>query len=194
MNTQPLSTEAVWRKLGEELRRFIRRRVPDDELAEDLLQESFLRIHQKIASLADTDRLAAWVYRVARNVVADHFRKSAREGRAPLLVYADPPDDADNRLVRTPCISSQWQSDLILQLPETYQQAVRLAEIEGLAQRQVAQRLGLSLSAAKSRIQRGRALLKEAFEACCRFEFDSRGNLIDVDPRPGGCGCRECAD
>ena len=72
--------------------------------------------------------------------------------------------------------------------------ARELAEIEGLPQQEVADRLGLSLSGAKSRIQRGRAMLKDALERCCRFEFDRRGNLAECDPLPDRKVCRNCDD
>ncbi|MBI3467599.1 MAG: winged helix-turn-helix transcriptional regulator [Planctomycetes bacterium] len=73
-----------------------------------------------------------------------------------------------------------------------YREAIRLAEIEGLSQQEVAERLGLSLSGAKSRIQRGRAMFREALERCCQFEFDRRGNLLDVNPRPDRTVCKNC--
>ena len=69
-----------------------------------------------------------------------------------------------------------------------------MAEIEGLSQQEVADRLGLSLSGAKSRIQRGRAMLKGVLEQCCRFEFDTRGNLMDCDPKPDRKVCRDCGE
>jgi RNA polymerase sigma-70 factor (ECF subfamily) len=81
---------------------------------------------------------------------------------------------------------------LIRQLPQPYREAVMLSEIEGLRQWEVADRLGVSLSAAKSRIQRGRALLKEALDRCCVFNFDTRGNLIDLDPKPDRPDCKSC--
>ena len=67
MPGQP-STEAVWGRLSADLRRFIRRRVGDDHTADDLLQETFLRIHRGLPALGDGDRVAAWVYQIARNV------------------------------------------------------------------------------------------------------------------------------
>ena len=69
---------------------------------------------------------------------------------------------------------------------------MRLSEIEGLQQQEVADRLGLSLSGAKSRIQRGRALLKGVLERCCHFEFDRRGNVMGYEPRPDRAVCRDC--
>ena len=83
---------------------------------------------------------------------------------------------------------------MIRSLPDGYREAVQLAEIEGLPQQEVADRLGLSLSGAKSRIQRGRAMLKDVLEQCCHFEFDGRGNVMDYDPKPDRKVCRDCGE
>ena len=55
------STDAIWTHLSSDLRRFIRRRVSDDHVADDLLQETFVRVHRNIETLQDADRVAAWV-------------------------------------------------------------------------------------------------------------------------------------
>ena len=67
-----------------------------------------------------------------------------------------------------------------------------LTDLEGLTQAQLAERLGISMSGAKSRVQRGRALLKKNLLDCCRFEFDQRGNLMNCDPKPDRTVCRNC--
>ena len=82
--------------------------------------------------------------------------------------------------------------ELIAQLPDRYRDAVRMSELEGLSQQAVADRLHLSLSGAKSRVQRGRAKLRQILDACCSFEFDRRGNLLDCQPHPDGSPCRQC--
>jgi RNA polymerase sigma-70 factor (ECF subfamily) len=69
---------------------------------------------------------------------------------------------------------------------------LKLSELDGLTQQNVADRLGLSLSGAKSRIQRGRAMLRNVLDQCCTFEFDRRGNLLEVDPKPDRTVCRSC--
>lgn len=189
MSTSP-TTEAIWSQLSADLRQFIRRRVSDEHVADDLLQETFVRIHRHIESLADADRLVAWVYRIARNVIHDHYRWSA--GKFVALGDADPTDEPEDQLNDLRCRSTEWLDELIGELPEHYRKAVRLAEIDGLAQQEVADRLGLSLSGAKSRIQRGRVRLRDVLEQCCRFEFDRRGNLMDVDPKPDRTVCRDC--
>lgn len=189
MTTVP-TTDSVWSQLSDDLWRFIRRRVADDHAANDLLQETFVRIHRNIDGLTNADRLAAWVYRIARNVVHDHYRKSSHD--AGNLADIDPPNKPDDRWSHLRGRAGDWLDELIRQLPEPYREAVQLAELDGLTQQEVADRLGLSLSGAKSRIQRGRALLKQRLEQCCRFEFDRRGNLTDCIPKPDRTVCRSC--
>ena len=187
MTVRP-STDGVWDRLSADLRRFIRRRVGDDHTADDLLQETFLRIDRGLAALGDGDRVAAWVYRIARNVVHDHHRRGAR-GQTPL---GDDPPAADERPANPRSRAGEWMDEMIRQLPEGYAEAVRLSEIEGLSQQEVADRLGLSLSGAKSRIQRGRAMLKVVLEGCCNFHVDGRGKLTGCDPRPDRTVCLDC--
>lgn len=188
MAAQP-STDFVWTQLNASLREFVRRRVSDDHVADDLLQETFLRIHRGIAALQDSDRLAAWVYQITRNVINDYYR-----GPKAMVALADdiPCDDESAKQLR--CRSGPWLEELIQQLPDRYQKAVLLSELEGLPQKEIANRLHLSLSGAKSRVQRGRAMLKKALDQCCEFHFDRRGNLIDVEPRPDRPGCKKCDD
>lgn len=188
MPSQP-STDAIWTRLSDDLRRFIRRRVSDDHVADDLLQESFVRVHRNLAALHDADRLTAWVYQIARNVIHDHHRRAAR---ATLPLVDDPVEEAGDRLACLRSRAAEWLEEMVRQLPEGYREAVQLSEIEGLPQQEVADRLGLSLSGAKSRIQRGRAMLKGVLDQCCHFEFDRRGNVTDYDPKPDRTVCRNC--
>lgn len=186
--TAHCATESAWSHLSTELRHFIRRRVGDDHVADDLLQETFLRIHRGINQLGRADRLAAWVYRIARNVIHDHYRAGRHEQS---LAEIDPPDASEaNGELRLR--ADRWLGELIDLLPESYRQALVWAEIEGISQQEIANRLGLSLSGAKSRVQRGRALLKDALDKCCTFHVDRQGNVYDCDPKPDRTVCREC--
>lgn len=191
MTAQP-TTDAIWMHLSSDLRRFIRRKVSDDHVADDLLQETFMRVHRNIGTLQDADRLAAWVYQIARNVVHDHHRKATNSTVA--LADADPADDCDDHLSQLRCRGAGWLDEMIRSLPDGYREAVQMAEIDGLSQQAVADRLDLSLSGAKSRIQRGREMLKGALEQCCHFEFDRRGNMMDYEPKPDRKVCRDCGE
>ena len=188
--TDRASTEAIWAQLSSDLRRFIRRGVPDDHVADDLLQETFVRVHRHLPALEDADRVAAWVYRIARNVINDHHRKAANPVAA--LADTDPAGKVEECRDQLRCRGAGWLDEMIRSLPDGYREAVQLAEIEGLPQQEVGERLGLSLSGAKSRIQRGRVMLRNALEACCHFEIDRRGNVMDYDPKPDRTVCRDC--
>jgi len=190
MTVQP-TTDSVWTRLSADLRQFIRRRVADDHVADDLLQETFVRVHRNLPTLQEADRLAAWVYQIARHVIHDYHRQATG---TTLGLVVDPTDDTDNHRSCVKSRSGEWLEELIRQLPDGYREAVRLSEIEGLPQQEVADRLGLSLSGAKSRIQRGRLMLKDELERCCHFEFDRRGNVMDCEPRPKRTVCRDCGE
>ena len=83
------------------------------------------------------------------------------------------------------CAAAEYIVPLLRLLPPAYAEPLRLADVEGLKQQDVAAQLGLGLSAAKSRIQRGRVLLKELFIECCLLETDAQGRLLGIDIRPG---------
>ncbi|HEX2618662.1 MAG TPA: RNA polymerase sigma factor SigZ [Phototrophicaceae bacterium] len=180
--------ETVWNTLNPCLIRFIRRRVPDEQIADDLLQEVYLKIYTHITSLRDDRRLEAWVFQIARNAIIDYYRtrkpvdeldELSETIAAPDTVdiddEIDEPDDLSARL-------SEGVQKTIESLPEEYRQALILTEYEGLTQQELADRLGLSLSGAKSRVQRGRKLMRELMLACSYFKVDRLGKVVDYRP------------
>ena len=184
-----LSTQQIWEDFRAPLRSFIRRRVGDDHVADDLLQEAFLKIHNGIGSLNDDQRLTAWLYQIARNIITDHFRKRPLEALDATNIAEHPAvtDDDGRGHELAACLGR-----MVGQLPEKYREAIELAELEDSTQSQVAARLGLSLSGAKSRVQRGRKQLKKMLLSCCDVEFDSRRRVLDYQPR-GNNASRGCS-
>lgn len=174
-------TDAVWESFAERLRGFFRKRVADANVVDDLLQETFLRIHRGVAALRDETRQTGWVFQVARNVLRDHFVR--RNRRDPLPA----PVEEDAELRRE---VAKWLPDFVDELPEHYRVPLAMADLREMKQAEVAERLGLSLTAVKSRVRRGRALLAERLRECCRFELDRRRNVIGVEPG-GPCGCSD---
>ncbi len=177
------SIERIWQSYHAGLRGFIRSRVGDESAADDILQEVFMRIHARIGSLEDGARIKAWIYSITRNAVVDYYR--ARKTLEPLPEGLEAPEIDANDLARQDIESCLLP--LIERLPDRYRQALVLSEIEGLPQRQVAERLGISLSGAKSRVRRGRAMVKGLLSACCRFVFDRRGTMVDYEVKDSGC-------
>ena len=183
--------EQIWKEYHAGLHNFIQSRVGDAATADDILQEVFLRIHTRIDSLKENSKIQSWIYQIARNAIIDHYRahKSMEELPEMLTTPEPEPGDQATREIAT-CIIPMVQS-----LPEHYRQAIMLSEIEGWTQKEVARKQGVSLSGAKSRIQRGRSMIKEMLLDCCRFEFDHQGSVIDYEGRGGGCdGCGESGE
>jgi RNA polymerase sigma-70 factor (ECF subfamily) len=184
-----VSIESVWETFNTPLEKFVRRRLPDRQTADDVLQEVYLKIHGHLDGVRDEERLSAWVYQVARNTITDYYR-----AQKPIVemdeAIPDEPADANEAFAAQLAASVRRMADA---LPEPYREALLLAEYEGLTQREVAERLGISLSGAKSRVQRGRKLLREMLLACCHFEFDRLGRVIDYYPRCACCSGDECA-
>lgn len=188
MQTTAYSTEAVWSKLSPDLWKFIRKRVSDDHTADDLLQSSFVQIHRGLATLKNSEQLGAWVYRIARNQVYDHYRRSDDDKSLPEELEAEEKTEPDLRER-----AGVWLGEMISQLPEKYRVALQLSELDGLSQQEVADRLGISLSGGKSRVQRGRALLKKALDDCCWFHKDARGNVMECESKPDRKACGNCS-
>ena len=135
------------------------------------------------------DELPAWVFAAARNAVIDHYR-ARRPADALPAELAAPGEEGGRAAVAelAACLKP-----LVAALPPRYRDAVLLSELGGLTQNDAAQRLGLSLSGAKSRVQRGRRMLQEKLLACCRVELDHRGAIVDYEA-PDGCGPGADAD
>ena len=72
-------------------------------------------------------------------------------------------------------------NDLIKKLPEGYREILFKADIEGLKLQEVADDLGLSLSAVKMRVQRGRKMLLELFQNNCDIEYDAQGQFVSCE-------------
>lgn len=183
-----LTTEAIYQEFASQLRRFIQKRVADPEAAEDILQEVFLRIHNRIDTLRSEQRLQSWVYRIARNAIVDHYRSAkpyTHLPEDPVGTFDENETDAASELA--PSVRGFLQC-----LPEEYRLPLILTEYQGKTQQEVADQLGLSLSGAKSRVQRGREKLKDLLLDCCHFELDQAGRVIDYFPRQECCANRKC--
>jgi RNA polymerase sigma-70 factor (ECF subfamily) len=187
------TTEQAWEAFHAPLYQFIRRRVADEATAEDLLQEVFLKIHQHGESLRDARRLESWIYQITRNLIIDYYRSrhqtmTSLDTQEVIDLPEDLPDDDIVSELR-PSIQA-----MVLALPNQDRQALILTQYQGLTQKELADRLGLSFSGAKSRVQRAREKLKQELLACCHFELDRRGHILDYQPRCDCCSQSACCN
>jgi RNA polymerase sigma-70 factor, ECF subfamily len=174
----------LWSEHRARLRGYIAKRVREDDAVDDILQTVFLKASEKLHSLKSRGSVAAWLYRIAANAIVDHYRSRKSWEELPADIAA-PESKRDYLAELASCLQP-----LIDDLPDPYRTALVLSEIEGLPQREVADRLHISLSGAKSRVQRGREKLRRRLLDCCAIETGRRG-IIDYEPRDpdSRCGC-----
>ncbi len=182
MNDNTQNLEEIYLQFRGKIKDFILRRVHDEQSAEDIVQDVFLKIHNRINTLRDERKLESWIYQIARNAVMDHFRQRKSQPIPDTEIPEDNGDEDDSfREV------AYGLEPMLFALPDHYREALVLTEFQGFTQKELAEKLGISLSGAKSRVQRARAILKEELLQCCHFEFDRFGKIVDY--YPVACPC-----
>lgn len=176
----------TWEEIRARLLGFVSRRVDDQEVAHDIVQDVLVRIDGSLGSLRDDERLLPWVYRLTRNAVIDHYRTAARRREEPTSDLADsiaadeivPDAAAATRRELAECLEP-----MLATLRPKYRQALELTEFEGLTQVEAARVVGISVPGMKSRVQRARAQLARQYHRCCRITLDVRNAPISARPR-----------
>jgi len=186
------SAEPPWELFRARLLEYVRRRLDDPAEAEDLVQEVLARVSGRLPELRAREHLLPWLYRITRNALVDHYRARGRRGpsvaldtvtetgQEPTAAGEDDDPGTEARAALAGCVAP-----LLATLPPTYRDALHRVELLGERQVDVAQDLGVGISALKSRVQRGRKLLHDAFTDCCALERDSAGGVVGFEPRDG---------
>ncbi len=187
MNNKSINTENLWKEFSDHVRNFIRQRVSDDEDAEDVMQDIFMRIHKGIENLKNEDRVQSWVFSIARRALADYYRGKSgdktelKNTEIQEEAAAEEPSLNLNRFEGEHDVHEEvlsWLIPMIDELPEKYRTPLKMADVEGKTQQEVADHFDLSLSGAKSRVQRAREKLGEVLAACCEVEFGEEGRAV----------------
>lgn len=177
------SLESIHADFHASLYSFIARRVSDPDTAEDILQDVYLKIHAHIGGLRQSERLESWIYQITRNAIIDHYRRRSSQEELSESLISSCDDESDASLELASSVRGMLGC-----LPDKYRTALELTELQGLSQVELATKLNISVSGAKSRVQRAREKLKAAFLDCCHFEFDRLGRVVDYHPK-----CEKCS-
>jgi len=175
----------LWEDHRARLRGFVAKRVRDRHAEEDILQEVFLKLQANRHTLKSPESISAWLFRVAANAIADYYRahRPTEELSDDIASQEHAEHERDYAAELAPCLRP-----MIARLPAKYRRALVLSEMRGLTQREVADRLGISLSGAKSRVQRGRQHLRQGLARCCDIEVGPNG-ILGYEVRDKACGC-----
>lgn len=169
----------AWRQHKDELRSFLVHRSGSGAEADDLLQEVFLRALAQGADFCEVANPRAWLFQVARNLLIDRLRLTKAQVPLPDDLSAEAPQEIEPVDLLSHCLPR-----VLSELSPEDRAAIVSCDIEGMTQKTFAERQGLSLPAAKSRVLRARSRLRAQLSEACRLEFDEQGKVCSFVPRP----------
>lgn len=172
-----MKTQEIWQSLGDEIYFFILKKVKSKNVTNDIFQNTFLKIHDKLDQLKEPEKLRAWVFQIARNEIFNHIKHeinhSKKTNNDGLLV-----SDKDQIIC---CLDT-----FIDGLPQTYRRVVKLVYQNGKKQYEVADELEISIANVKARLRRAKTMLKKQLHECCKYEYNKKGKLV------GSPDCLKC--
>lgn len=174
-NTDINDFSDLYERFREPLFRFIRYKVSDLHIAEEILNDVFVKAYNSIDGLKEKSSLKSWLYAIASNQIIDYYRK-----KQPVTVELE-----NEKLIedeKTDSIYAEFDcclNDFLSQLPKSNAQALKAVYFDEMTQQEYADRNSLNLSTVKSHISRGKRSLKHFFDQCCSFEKNTHNNIVD---------------
>jgi RNA polymerase sigma-70 factor, ECF subfamily len=195
--SQTIPLQGIAEQFRAEIFAYIQSKVSDPATADDLTQETFVKVGRALAKGTEPEHFRGWLFQIARNTIID-FLKETR--RFVPLEESHTTSKAENPEILDP-VDSEFRKRLfsyalkvIATLPVDDCEALTLTEIDGLSREELASELGISLTAAKSRVHRARSKLRKTVEECCRLVTDPYGRVIDWKKRgTQSCGPKNSA-
>jgi RNA polymerase sigma-70 factor, ECF subfamily len=190
MVASQINLETTTQQLRREIFAYIRSKVGDASTADDLTQETFLKVERALTRGTEPEHFRGWIFQIARNSVIDWMKERRRfvalGGEEDVAERADGEavDLADNEFRQG---LFAYASKVIEGMLGEDREALTLTELDGLSREELAKHLGISVSAAKSRVVRARAKLRKAIEDCCRLITDPYGRVIGWKRRSTDC-------
>lgn len=167
--------ELLSEEFARSLRNFIAKRIANPQDAEDVLQEVYYRTYRHLDTLKDAGKAQAWVFQIARNSINDYYRNRRLTESLDVIAGQEAAGSEENSNKDIAgCLPA-----MVGRLAAADREALVLTEYQGMTQKEMAEMLGLSLSGAKSRVQRAKRKLRKLLCDCCRLELDRHGNIID---------------
>jgi RNA polymerase sigma-70 factor (ECF subfamily) len=176
--------QPAWQTLTGELYAFINSKVHDKAIADDLMQEVYIKAHSRIDSLKDSEKIQGWIFQIARNTVWDHLRK---EKYHQTLNEIEELNEVSYQGAMTEALQDMVK--MMDKLPPEYCDVLCKAELGGMKLQDYAKETGISHTAARTRAHRARKMLKDLLLQCCHYQFDVYGTIIDIQSNENCCCC-----
>ena len=166
-----MTTNRVWIKYADDVKYFILSKVKDAAIADDILQDTFIKVHTKLHTLKDVTKLKPWIFTIARNVMMDYFKSTNKTFELASF-------ETETKIEEQTHTEKDCLQGIVQNLPKIYRDPLFLSDIKGLKQQEVANILKQSLPTTKSQIQRARKLITKGFMDCCGFVLNEEGKLV----------------
>ncbi len=164
----------IWEEFSGRVRAHLLRKIRNKGDADDLLQEIFMKMHAHLPHLRERNKLSSWLYRITENALNDYYRK--RPGRE--TEFDENKSANGNPYGDDPLSGIEGCLEAFIgRLPEKYRKPLVMSDVEGKSQKEIAEEMGISYSGLKSRVQRGREMIKDMFIECCKLSVGKDGKL-----------------
>ncbi len=185
-----LDFEAVFAEYKQPIYSYLWGMTQNQVEAEDLTQETFIRVHRSLSTFRGESSLSTWIYRIATNVSLDHFRRnSTKQAKIAVSLEEAAPDGewANERPVSPEQQAAQGEMSTCVEghihlLPPSYRAVLVMHDTQGLKNREIAEVLDCSLGTVKIRLHRARKKLRESLNNGCDFAHDER-NVFVCEPK-----------
>jgi len=173
-----MNIEHVWQDYQQALKSFLHTKIENKADIDDLMQEIFIKTYQNLHLVKDISKVKSWLFQVANNTIIDFYRARAKQQNQT---------ETSQILAETEQVKHDLMNCLapfIQNLPQEQQALLIAVDLENEEQKALAEKMGVSYSTLKSRVQSSRKALRALFDECCHFEFDYCGKAIDYHRKP----------
>lgn len=164
----------IWNSHKNHLLNFINTKVDSKHIVDDILQEVSIKLYDNLNRKTAIKDYKKWLFQVSRNTIADYYRKNKKHSE--ILI-----NNSNTTIQSTSCICDLSEFVIQTYLPEKYSKPLYLSDIEQKTQQEIAEILNLTLTATKSRIQRGRKKLKELVNECINITYNTKGQILEFN-------------
>lgn len=190
-NPSELSFDEIYVMYHDRIFRHVYRIISQTEEAEDITQNTFLRVYQRLNTLQNPQALSAWLYRIATNICCDEWRKRVANGIEPVDLDQISESMDESKLPKLDSVIDQDEMSncihrYITRLSDEYRHVILLHDLNNMTCREIAQILGCSLEAVKIRLSRARQKLQTSLTEACHFSNNAQGVFI-CDPKSKLC-------